>query len=153
MSVSHRTLAYLGQPYWHEDAWIRDQRVRWGARAAAYLMEHSEYVFSPIAHAAEIRNQLVDPHKEPEFWLSFDKVIFNRCDFLLILPLVGWKESHGLATEVGWANSLNKPIFQLQGTIPGIPASAFFPTQDYPVLRCDQFGPKGFPSFLTSELV
>jgi hypothetical protein len=141
----HRALAYLAQPYWHDSEILRFLRTDYGAMAAAYLMKHDHACFSPIAHSAEVRRYARE--MDHAGWLRYDKVVFDRCDFMLLLPLVGWDESKGVAEEMGWAKSQGKPIFQLLGDLPGIPQDALFPSTVLPIIKCDQYGPRNFPEF------
>ena len=139
-------LAYLGQPYWHEDKGVRKIRTDAAAKTVAYLMKAGYRVFSPITHSALVRDYVpADQQACHDFWLSYDKTLFDKCDFLLILPLEGWRESRGLAEEMGWAMASPKPILQLTGQIPGIPQACLAPSLDIPQVVCDQFGPRFFP--------
>lgn len=147
-----KTLAYLGQPFWHEDLGVRQSRVEAGACAQAYLLLHDCHVFAPVPAVA--RTKMYMPHDKEgchETWLPFDKTFFDRCDFLLILPLIGWQESKGLAEEMSWAQAQNKPIMQLIGDIPRLQKGLLHPSYDLPSIKCDQYGPRHFPTFYPQE--
>ena len=143
--IAHRTLAYMAQPYSHASEIIKAQRAKLGAIAAAYFLSHRCPVFAPIPKVESIH-----PHARSmkhEDWLDYDRVLYDRCDFLLLLPLEGWRESIGVTQELAWAREDYKPIFQIVGTIPGIPPEAMHPASDLLSLVCDQYGPRQFPEF------
>lgn len=141
-------IAYLGQPYWHDDEMVRIRRHGEGAAAHAYLLRHGRAVFAPIQqHYAAVFYLPYELKHDRDFWLSHDKHHFNTCSLLLILPLEGWEESRGLAVEIGWAMAQSKPIFQLTGDIPCIPKGALQPSLRFPQIVCDQYGPRQYPQF------
>lgn len=143
----HRTLAYLGQPYTHQDQAVRNYRFEKGCITAAFLMAKGHHVFAPILQGHSVSEHLLEWGDSHEFWMEHSAAWFSRCDFLLVLPLAGWEESKGLATEMGWAQAQNKPIFQLTGQIPSIPKWALEPSPSLNSIVCDQFGPRAFPRF------
>jgi len=47
------------------------------------------------------------------FWMRVDFHLFKGFDVLAVLALPGWRKSPGVDDEVGWALTMNKPVFIL----------------------------------------
>lgn len=95
---------YLGQPYSHPDAAVRDHRFNAGCIKAASLMRQGYTVFSPIAHshpiAAHLAPELLMNHAH---WMKQDLPILSWADKLIVLTLDGWQQSRGLNQEMCFA--------------------------------------------------
>ncbi len=94
-------LWYLGSPYSHPDAWMRELRFRAVSRVAGALrVERGIAIWCPIAHSHPISEELkgVDP-TDVDFWLSWDKPFEQACKGLIICSLPGWVNSKGLIIE------------------------------------------------------
>lgn len=102
-------MIYLASPYSHEDPFTREHRYIHAMQAVVVLMKKDRFVFSPIiychhmAHIAELAN-------DAEFWLKFNRTMFDASERLVILRLDGWEESKGVKIEYDWAATKGIPI-------------------------------------------
>ncbi len=113
-------MIYLASPYSHPDPAVREERYRAACRATASLLRAGLIVFSPIAHShALVEHGLPTEWK---FWEHIDRAYLERCDFLLVLMLEGWKASVGVQAEIGIARELGKAVSYLEA--PGSPTLA-----------------------------
>lgn len=103
---------YLASPYakWKS----KDDAAAHVAAIAGRLLAQGVTTFSPIAHWHFIRqyaptiNSLT--HDE---WLQTDKHFVDQAYGLIVAGLPGWKESAGVAEEIGWFKEAGKPMFLL----------------------------------------
>lgn len=102
-------LIYLASPYTHPDQTIREFRYRSACRCAGQMLAEGKVIYSPIVHGHAIGRHWRLP-TDWEFWRRPDRAILERCDYLYVLMLDGWRESVGVAAEIGWAEELGKPI-------------------------------------------
>jgi hypothetical protein len=102
---------YLASPYSHPDPAVKQARYEAACRAAARFMEHSEVVFSPIAHshAIEIVGQPIDPTHD--FWMRQDRPLLKGAAELYVLDIDGWKQSKGVTEEIAIAHKLGMPVY------------------------------------------
>jgi hypothetical protein len=105
------SLIYLASPYTHPDPDTVCRRYIAACAAAAILMEEGHTVFSPIAHSHGIVDFLPEAlHFDHDFWMRQDLAMLALCDEVHVLPLPGWGESKGLATETALAKSRGIPV-------------------------------------------
>lgn len=110
---------YMASPYsGHEKG--REYAFRSAAANAGLLMGEGVEVFSPICHTHPIEQYCpslaVKPHS---FWMDRDRVLFDKCDGLLVLTDPGWLTSTGVTQEVGWARERGIPIlYMTPGVVP-----------------------------------
>lgn len=110
---------YLGQPYGSKSYAERSLRALAAVHASAALMSKGVWVYSPIAHMHEASRLMpVWTHRQ---WLDYDLEFLRVSKGLLILPLPGWRQSHGLAEEIEKAREWGKTIYWLE-----CPNSSFF---------------------------
>lgn len=95
---------YLACPYTHPDEVARNTRVEFASIIAAKLMCEGHVVFSPITHGHHIADHL-PPAKlhSHEFWMTQCLPMLEDCDWMMVVPLHGWRESRGVAEELGFA--------------------------------------------------
>lgn len=108
---------YLASPYTHPDPVVRDTRVELASIVAARLMEAGYVVFSPITHGHSVADHL--HHRDAsshEFWMRQCLPMLASCDWMMVLPIDGWRESRGLAEERQFAIDNSIPTFIWQHT-------------------------------------
>ncbi len=95
-------LWYLGSPYSHPDAWMRELRFRAVSRVAGALrVERGIAIWCPIAHSHPISEELQGMSPlDHDFWLSWDKPFEQACKGLIVCALPGWQKSKGLKVEI-----------------------------------------------------
>ena len=101
-------MIYLASPYSHPNSDVREHRYRKACRATVSLLRSGHVVYSPIVHS----HPLVK-HGLPTdwaFWQQTDRELLRRCDEVIVLTLVGWRESIGVAAEIALARELGKPV-------------------------------------------
>lgn len=112
---------YLAAPYSSPHADIRESRVAEASRVAARLMEQGYVVFSPITHGNAVADHLPKACLlSHEFWMRQCLSMLEVCDWLIILPLEGWRESRGLEVERRHAEAKHIPAFFWQEVHPAV---------------------------------
>lgn len=112
-------LWYLASPYsGHTHG--REVAFRAAATNAGLLMAAGVGVFSPISHthpvekySPAVRNQ------KHSFWMEMDRIVFDRCDGVIVLTEPGWLTSTGVSMEIDWAKERGIPIIYMEaGKLP-----------------------------------
>ncbi len=94
-------LWYLGSPYSHPDAWMRELRFRAVARVVGALMERRGIaIFCPIAHSHPISETLPQRLNSHDFWMKRLEPLEPACKGLIVCALPGWQKSKGLKVEI-----------------------------------------------------
>ncbi len=94
-------LWYLGSPYSHTDAWMRELRFKAVARVAGALrVERDIAIFCPIAHSHPISETLSPDFNTYDFWIGCDTPFIPACKGLIVCALPGWEGSKGLKMEI-----------------------------------------------------
>ena len=112
-------LYYLASPYSHDCPAIRVARFHQANFAAAILMNFGILTISPISHSHPIHLD-ANGHELPLdsasfwFWQDWNRVLFDRCDGLIVLTLEGWEDSSGVHMEQRWAREQKKPIWYVE---------------------------------------
>jgi nucleoside 2-deoxyribosyltransferase len=114
-----KKLIYLASPYSSTDPQVVLDRVDATAQALARLIESGELVFSPIIHSHPIAHLVSFSalnHTEGELsgWMKFDFDFISKCDEVWVLQLDGWEQSRGIAAEIEYAESQQKPVRYIQ---------------------------------------
>jgi len=107
-------LVYLASPYTSEDVAVRAARHAEALRAAAAMEVAGWMVFSPIAYGHQFAE--AGAAFDWDSWSRYDQRVIRSCDVLCVLQIDGWARSRGVAAEVGYARSLNRPVWHL---VPG----------------------------------
>ena len=114
-------LIYLAAPYSSPHADIRESRVAEASRVAALLMMQGHVVFSPITHGHRVAEYLHrDFLLDHEFWMGQCLPMLDACDWLVICPLDGWRESSGVEAERNHARLTSVPEYIWQELHPAI---------------------------------
>lgn len=92
-------MIYVASPYSHPEVAVREQRFHDACVATARLLASGQPVFSPIVHGHPLVDQGL-PTDWP-FWERFACNHLQRCDGVVVLTLDGWRESVGVAAEIG----------------------------------------------------
>lgn len=102
-------LIYLGSPYSHPEAGVREHRYETVSRAAGLLMQDGLFVYSPIAHTHSIALWGNLP-KGWDYWEKFDRIFLEMAKEMYVLTIPGWEESKGLMAEIEIMKEYVKPI-------------------------------------------
>ena len=110
---------YLAAPYTSPDPIVRNSRVELASIIAARLMDEDYVVFSPITHGHSVANHLYyrNAHSH-DFWMRQCLPMVKFCDWLIVLPIHGWRESRGIAEEMAFAKVNRIPTFLWQTADP-----------------------------------
>lgn len=108
-------MCYLGSPYSHKMATIKELRYKAAVVATAKLMSMGRMVFSPIAHSHRIAGALEayaarDESGAWRTWAAFDLHMLGASSVLLILVLRDWEQSVGLQSELAHAKSIGLAV-------------------------------------------
>lgn len=95
-------MIYLASPYSHKDPLIMKTRFFLAEQVTASLLDSGRYVYSPIVHCHEIAWKY-SLRTDFDFWQGYNRDMIRRCDTLMILDIVGWKESKGVRGEYEFA--------------------------------------------------
>lgn len=109
-------MLYLGSPYTHKEAAVREQRYLEVERACAIFHGRNVVVYSPIMHWHNCAVRLKLPtHAAP--WEIQNYGILARSARFGVLQLDGWRDSTGLKGERDFARSCQIPVlgFELAG--------------------------------------
>lgn len=103
------TFSYVASPY---SGTPSEQSSRHAAveHYTAWLLRHEHHCFSPIVHC----HHLTINHSLPGdaiFWQEYNFAMLRVASTLHVLNLLGAAESKGLAGEIAYAASINKPIY------------------------------------------
>ncbi|MBL4761700.1 MAG: DUF1937 family protein [Gammaproteobacteria bacterium] len=115
-------LVYLATPYSKpvlddDGAWC-SFRSRRAALLAANVMARFGVLgvtaISPImcSHMM-VENALsgdIDPMDE-KFWAKWCLKLLNKCDAMIVPPIIGWDDSCGVWAEARWMLASNRPVF------------------------------------------
>lgn len=102
-------ILYLASPYSHESPEVREHRYRIACSKTAALIHAGHVVYSPIVHSHVLhRDHGLDG--DWEFWREQDEHMIGLCEKVLVLRILGWEESKGVAAEIEIAKRLGKPV-------------------------------------------
>jgi hypothetical protein len=107
--MSDRRLTYLASPYSSPDPEVRAARFRSANLAAGLLMREGHLVVSPIS----MNHPIAESCNLPlgwGFWRAFDIALVNASERVVVLCLDGWRESVGVAAEIGLARRFGLPV-------------------------------------------
>ena len=102
------SLIYVACPYSHQSEDVMVERFEAVNRFCAELMREGLLVFSPISHTHPIAQYGLP--KGWDFWHKYDQVYLDVCDGIIVLRLVGYKESVGVTAEANEMFRQGKPI-------------------------------------------
>ena len=102
-------MIYLASPYSHPDDRVRKQRFDQICGVAGLLMSKGHHVFSPIAHAHPIAQQ-VDLPTGWDFWERQDREMLAACSDLWVCQMPQWEGSTGVQAEIKIAKELGLPV-------------------------------------------
>ena len=107
-------LIYLGSPYTHAEASVREQRFFAVARAAGWLFTvKGIYIYAPISMTHQMwleMQHMPGASFEWQAWAAFDEFMVQKTDEFWILTIPGWEKSVGVTAETAIARKLSLPI-------------------------------------------
>lgn len=101
-----KAMIYLASPYSHPDPLVREERYLRASWICVQLLQQGRWVYSPIVHCHEMAKTW-DLPRDVEFWKQYNLHMLDRASELLILRILGWTESKGIAIEKAYAESHN----------------------------------------------
>lgn len=115
------SVVYLAAPYSHEDNKVREERYKTVTSVAADLVSKGKTVFSPLTmtHAIDVVLQSRGMLLDSEFWVDFDRPFMEMCSEIVVLKLDGWESSRGIANEIEFFKSKNRPVHFLNPIVEG----------------------------------
>ena len=107
------TLAYLATPYTNYPHG-REAAFREASRVAAWLATKDIIVFCPIAHSHPLAATGLLPQADHDLWMKLDAPFVEKCDYLIVAQMDGWKESRGVRYEITSFLMADKPILYIE---------------------------------------
>jgi len=111
---------YLAHPYRHENRITEDTRIYKATLAAGSLIRYGMRnnieisVLAPVLHNAKIyRGNNFSPEEMNYVFETFDLLLLERADAMVVLKLDGWKESIGVQKEIEFCQIYDIPICYL----------------------------------------
>ena len=101
-------LIYLASPYSHPNPAKRQWRYELACKVAALLMRDGHLVYSPIVHSHPLTAYGLPTNWE--YWRPLDEAMLAKCQALVVLRLVGWRQSRGVQAELALARQLGLRI-------------------------------------------
>ena len=101
---------YLASPYTHPSLLTRTQRAIDVNRYAGELMAAGLYVYAPIWATHEICGRHGLP-VEHDWWIGFNKAFLDAAAGVIVCAIDGWRESRGVAQEIGYAREVGLPLW------------------------------------------
>lgn len=105
-------LIYLATPYTNYEGGL-DAAFEDAAAITGMLIKQGHAVFSPICHSHPVAKYGDIDAVDHDLWMRIDRVMWDRCDELLVAKLPGWDASRGIAAEVAHFMASGKPISYL----------------------------------------
>ena len=105
------TFAYLATPYSKYPGGL-EAAYREACRAANLVREMRARirVYCPIETSHPIAMSLrIDP-LDHAFWMSVCRPFMERADRLIVVKMMGWQDSRGIAEEIQAFEAMGKPI-------------------------------------------
>lgn len=108
-------LIYLASPFSHPQLSVRKHRRLAAAGILAYYSntESDISLYSSIVHWGYVEEYYSVPIHF-DYWKHHDFFMISKSNALWVLPIAGWKHSHGVQQEIEYATDLNKPVQYIQ---------------------------------------
>ena len=103
---------YLAGPYSHKNKSIMAYRRFMLTQVAAHYCKQGAHVHSPITESAAYQTE-AGMEGTWEQWSERDKLILDRCDYMIVLMLPGWDKSVGVRSELEHAELIGLRVFYL----------------------------------------
>lgn len=104
MSYWYLATPFTLYPAGHAEAWLL------ACREAGRYIKAGIPVFSPIVHSYPIALICNIPADDQQLWLSADLPFMHAACGLIICTAEGWRESKGIAVEVDYFKSADRPV-------------------------------------------
>lgn len=89
---------------------------RHSAKAAGHLFNNGVVIFAPICHSHPIA-AINNIGGTIETWAILDEPFLNNAIGIIVIKMPGWDESTGIAWEIEYMKSLNKPVLYMEWPI------------------------------------
>jgi nucleoside 2-deoxyribosyltransferase len=103
---------YFASPYTSDCAYIRELRYLDVIKVATDLIRQDFTLIEPIAMSHQHAQRFGLPGTYA-FWQKRDRKFIDLCDAVMVCLLDGWDQSVGMADEIEYAKSQNKPVYYL----------------------------------------
>jgi hypothetical protein len=103
---------YLGSPYSHPDAAVREERYQSVLTAMAHIAQFKIPVYCPISiwHPVAVKHALPGDFS---FWRIQDEAFLKSCYMAWFLLIPGLDESHGVQWERDTLRQMKKPFWNV----------------------------------------
>lgn len=81
--------------------------------AAGWLMDRGVRIFSPIAHSHSIAIHAGIDSLSHEIWMPADAPLMHAAVGGIVAMLPGWRDSFGVAAELSYFSTAEKPVLHL----------------------------------------
>ena len=81
------------------------------ARLSARLMQNGVVTYSPVVNTHPMATYgNIRPESSNPVWLSFDRLMMDKADEILVATMPGWETSKGITHEIEVFRDAGKPI-------------------------------------------
>ncbi len=103
---------FLACPYGHTDAKVVESRFVKCNQVSAHVIAAGHAIFSQVSMSHPINNELKAMGRDDisVLWAPVDQHFMQAMDELIVLDIDGWKESSGVAREIAFFESANRPV-------------------------------------------
>ncbi len=92
----------------------RDAAAAEAERVTSELMLEGVPAYSPIAHSHAVAKRNPDiPINDPEFWYLQNLPRMKAADAMVLVEMLGWENSVGIAMELEYFRDAGKPVHRL----------------------------------------
>lgn len=100
---------YILVPYTHKNPRIRQWRVDTAAMFCAAMRNHGHHPYCAIVECHSVEAFMDGDRGDFSNWEAYNRLMMQRCDAAIILPLPGWEASVGIAGERDyWVKELRR---------------------------------------------
>ena len=90
------------------------------SRVAGALLQRRIPVFCPIAHSHPVSTHSDIPHDDHELWMWADGPLMAGAHGLMVVLMLGWRESVGVTEEIRRFRKWGKPVVWLAPSAIGV---------------------------------
>jgi len=103
-------LIYIASPYSHDDPNVRVKRFMEVFKFTQKLLENGVNAFSPIVYSHQFACMSDKLKGDWQTWKELDELMLSKCDGMVVLCIVGYRNSTGINTEVEFAYKTGVPV-------------------------------------------
>ena len=101
---------YILVPYTHKNPRVRQWRVDTAAMFCAARRNNGYHPYCAIVECHPVESFMDGDRGDFSNWEAYNRLMMQRCDSAIILPLPGWSTSVGIHGETHyWTDELRRP--------------------------------------------